>query len=334
MASLLAEEVRTYASVFARRALPNDTIDRLRNLYRTRARARRRKEAPSDRPPDTREQLAAALVALGLPHGKDVLVHAAYSALGKVEGGPASVVGAIRDVVGPNATILAPAYPMSSTMYEWMTAPEPFDVRNSRSRMGAISEYIRSQPDARRSAHPTHSVVALGPRADDYTAFHHRGDTPAGPHSPFWQHTLSGGSILCLGSGIGKVTSYHVIEDMVPDFPLKVYCPRPYEKQVCFLDGTSRQVRTLINDPDLSPWRVDNFKPKEEEILSFLIDGRAIKIGKVGDAQSHLINAAVLLTLMRTWLKEGITIYHKPRWGVPRRNWKVDPQPRASLWDL
>lgn len=333
MTSLLTEEVRTYASVFVKRVLPGRAMERLRDLNRIWMRARRQKGVVGDHAPHSRERLAADLAALGLRHGQDVLVHAAFSALGRVEGGPASVVGAIRDVVGQESTILAPAYPMSSTMHEWMITSEPFDVRNSRSRMGAISEYMRSLPDARRSAHPTHSVVAIGPRANDYTAHHHQGETPAGPHSPFWHHTLMGGSILCLGSGIGKVTSYHVIEDLVPDFPFDVYCATPFEKLVRFEDGTSRRVRTLINDPDLSPWRVDNFKPKEAEILACLRQCDAVRIGVVGDAQSHLMNAAILLELMRAWLKQGLTIYHRPRWGFPHRQWATDNRARANSWD-
>ena len=328
--SLLAEEIRTYASVFVKRVLPGPAMERLRDLNRIRIRAGRKKGQAGGHAPHSRERLSADLAALGLEHGQDVLVHAAFSALGKVEGGPGTVVGAIRDVVGEDATILAPAYPMSSTMYEWMITPEPFDVRYSRSRMGAISEYIRTLPDARRSAHPTHSVVAIGPRSDDYTAHHHQGETPAGPHSPFWRHAQMGGSILCLGSGIGKVTSYHVIEDTVADFPIDVYCPKPFEKLVRFEDGTSRRIRTLINDPALSPWRVDNFKPKEAEILARLRQCGAIQIGAVGDAQSHLMNAATLLELMHTWLKQGLTIYHRPRWGFPRRKWTTDNRARAS----
>lgn len=324
MASLLAEEVRTYASVYVKRVLPGGAMERLRSLNRKRLRALRRQGGAAAHAPYTSERLATDLAALGLRAGQDVLVHAAFSALGPVEGGPAGIVGAIRDVVGPEATILAPAYPMTGTMYEWMTNPAPFDVRSSRSCMGAVSEYMRALPEARRSAHPTHSVVALGPRAQEYIAYHHQGETPAGPRSPFWHHMRMGGSILCLGSGIGKVTSYHVIEDLVPDFPFVVYCPTPFEKLVRFEDGTSGTVRTLINDPDLSPWRVDNFKPKEAEILAALLARDAVRQGLVGDAPSHLMNAAILLEIMRAWLQQGMTIYHRPRWGFPHRKWATD----------
>lgn len=321
MASLLAEEAKTYASVFVKRLLPVGAVERLRAIARKRSRTRRRHGSAGQHAPFTRQRLASDLAALGLRQDQDVLIHAAFSALGPVEGGPAGILSAIRDVIGPSATILAPAYPMSGTMYEWMTNPEPFDVKSSRSCMGAISEYMRSLPEARRSAHPTHSVVAIGPDANIYTAHHHEGDTPTGPQSPFWFHMSKGGSILCLGSGIGKVTSYHVIEDLVPDFPLDVHCVQPLEKLVRFEDGSSRLIRTRINNTELSPWRVDNFKPKEVEILDRLRQCDAVRIGQVGDALSHLMNAATLLELMHDWLRQGVTIYHRPRLGFPRRRW-------------
>lgn len=321
MASLLAEEVKTYAGVFAKRVLPGSAVEGLRGLARRRARIRRRKGVADEQAPLTRERLALDLSALGLRRDQDVLIHATFSALGPIENGPAGVLNAIRDVIGPNATILAPAYPMSGTMHEWMTNPAPFDVKTSKSCMGAISEYMRSLPEMRRSAHPTHSVVAIGPEADAYTALHHEGETPTGPHSPFSFHMRKGGGILCLGSGIGKVTSYHVIEDLVPDFPLDVYCVQHFEKLVRFEDGTSRRIRTRINNPDLSPWRVDNFKPKEAEIFDRLRQCGAVRVGMVGGALSHLMNAAILLELMRDWLRMGVTIYHRPRWGVPSRPW-------------
>ncbi len=314
MSSLFAEEARTYASIVAKRILPANAVDYLRGLVRR----RRRRANVGDHEPFTRAELADDLRALGLRAEQDVLIHAAFSSIGPVEGGPAGVFGAISDVVGPTATILSPAYPMPGTMYDWMTSAEPFDVRNSRSRMGVLSEYIRALPGARRSAHPTHSVVAVGPRAELYTARHHEGDTPTGILSPFCIHMQNGGGILRLGSGIGKVTSYHVIEDLDPEFPIDAYAAQPFEKLVIFEDGTRRRVMTRINDPGLSPWRVDNFKPKENEILERLRKCGGVRIGKVGDATSHLMNAAILLEVMRDWLRVGVTIYHRPAWGFHR----------------
>lgn len=323
MSSLLAAEVRTVATIFAKVILPVGSVDYLRGLARARRKSQRNQATPPQgRATATRDDLAVDLRSLGLKPGQDVLVHSALSTLGPVEDGPAGVVDAIRAVSGRDATLLAPAYPMSGTMYAWMTTDGTFDVRNNRSRMGAISEYMRGLPGARRSAHPTHSVVAIGPRAEAYTARHHAAETPTGPLSPFFLHMQNGGAILCLGSDVGKVTSYHVVEDVSPDFPFETYAPGWFEKEVLFEDGSRRRVRTRILDPRLSPWRVDNFKPKEAEILDRLRQAGVVRIGTVGHAVSYLLDAAVLLETMCAWMRQGITIYHHPRWSTSRRHRK------------
>lgn len=55
----------------------------------------------------TRADLAADLSHLGLLPGDIVMVHAALSKIGRVLGGPDSIIGALCDVVGPDGTIAA-----------------------------------------------------------------------------------------------------------------------------------------------------------------------------------------------------------------------------------
>jgi aminoglycoside 3-N-acetyltransferase len=195
-------------------------------------------------------------------------------------------------------------------MYEWMSTPQPFDVARTSSRMGALTEFMRRLPKARRSAHPTHSVVAVGPHAEDYTSEHHAGPTPTGARSPFYKHILARGQILCLGTGIGKITSYHVVEDLMPEFPVHVYLDQPMSKMVVFGDGHRGAVETRVNDPALSPWRVDNFKPKEREFYQRLREHQVMREGRVGMAPSHLLDADKLFAAMQEWSTRGITIYH------------------------
>jgi aminoglycoside 3-N-acetyltransferase len=201
---------------------------------------------------------------------------------------------------------------MPGAMYEWMVSQEAFDAAKTKSRMGAFTEHIRSSPGAKRSAHPTHSVVAIGPRAVQYVAEHHEDVTPAGPLSPFSKHMQNGGQILCLGTGVGKITSYHVVEDIMEDFPVRPYLDVPMTKAVVFENGESRVVETRVHNPRLGPWRVDNFKPKEDEIRRLLLARGVLREGRVGAARASLIDAAGLLTCLKEWARNGTTIYHHP----------------------
>ena len=54
----------------------------------------------------TKERLVRSLRAAGVKEGADLLVHSSMSAIGYVEGGPKTVVDALREVIGPNANLL------------------------------------------------------------------------------------------------------------------------------------------------------------------------------------------------------------------------------------
>ena len=94
--------------------------------------------ALSSRPPwpslimHDKASLLTDLHALGLQPGDDVMVHSSYKSLGGVVGGPAAVVEALLEVVGPHGTLLLPTFTHSGTTH--------FDPRTTPSRNGAITD--------------------------------------------------------------------------------------------------------------------------------------------------------------------------------------------------
>jgi aminoglycoside 3-N-acetyltransferase len=313
--SLLVDELITWGRIGAKRLISPALRER---LARSRRKAKRKavREAHSLAvTPITEAQLADDLRMLGVEPGRDLLVHSAISRIGPVEGGAEAVIRALLAAIGPDATLVMPAYPMATTMHEWMSDPAPFSLTESPSRMGALTEVFRKMPGALRSAHPTHSIAALGPAAPLYTRDHHKIATPCAPGSPFRVHADRGGDILCLGTGVGKITSYHVIEDFLEDFPIPVYLDRRMTKEVVFPDGSREPVAIMVGNPRLSPWRVDNFKPKEREFLGHLRSYGAVREGQIGLAPTHLLNGVRFHTMMLALVAKGITIYHEPRLG-------------------
>lgn len=310
--SLLVEELKTLGLMGAKRVIPQPMIHQLRDAKRKWSR-RGLKETQANAIPMSQGELETEFRQLGVRAGRDLLIHSSMSKIGPVQGGAETVIRALQAAAGPDATLVMPAYPMPSTMVQWMRDPAPFHVGDSPSRMGVLTEIFRKMPGALRSAHPSHSVAALGPNASAYTAEHHKVATPCGAGSPFLVHTERGGDILCIGTGIGKITSYHVIEDHLEDFPLPVYRAERMAKDVIFPDGRHERIEILVGDARLSPWRVDNFKPKEVEFLAHLRGCGVCNEGKIGDAASHLIDAAAFHAMMVDLARQGITIYHRPK---------------------
>lgn len=292
-----------------RSVLPPECLHKLRNLRRIFRHLKWRAETTIGGTFICKAEIVAQLQSLGVSEGQDLMVHSSLSRVGIVEGGADAVVDALLQAIGETGTLLMPAYPMKGSMFETMKDGCSFDVLNTASTMGKLTETLRARPGSLRSAHPTHSVVALGPRAAIYVEQHHMSIIPFGPLSPFWLLAEYNGGVLCLGSGIGKVSSHHVIENMGTVYPLKVYLPDVYNKPVKLANGQVVDVETLVHDPTLAAVRIDSNKNIEIDVLEDMRRAGIVREGMIGQANAHLFDAASLNELHKKRLAKGKTIY-------------------------
>lgn len=160
----------------------------------------------------TRGQIARDLSALGLRRGDVVMLHSSLRSLGHVEGGAEAVIDAFLDVIGPEGTLSVPTIVHTSGVPR-----DVFDAKTTPSEVGAITEALRLRPDARRSEHPTHSVAAIGARAQELTSRHSRatgalspwGHDAFGHGSPWdWLHEWDAKCVF-LGVGFRVCTLFH-----------------------------------------------------------------------------------------------------------------------------
>ncbi len=155
----------------------------------------------------TADELAAELRKAGIGEGDDLIVHSSLKSLGPVENGPDTVLDALLDAVGSGGNLMLPAFTYSLPMWHC----DPFDIRRTPGRVGAIPEAARMRSDAARSFHPTHSVVAIGPDAEEIVANHMQA-TPIGLGSPFGKMLRRGAKILMLGTNQDTNSSLHLCE--------------------------------------------------------------------------------------------------------------------------
>jgi aminoglycoside 3-N-acetyltransferase len=307
--------LRRRAKALIRKAIPPRVMEYAREL-RKKWRHKQWEERVEKNPEARygRAELVAALRALGVESGRDTIVHSAMSRIGFVDGGADTVVDALIEVVGPRATLLMPVYPMQRNMTETMQDPTPFDVANDKSYMGKITDIFRQRPGVLRSAHPTHSVAALGPDAAAYTAEHHKSGSPCGPGSPFRRLSEKKGQIVCIGTGVGKVTSHHTVEDLIEGFPIDVYVPTALLKRVRFPDGHEEDVGVRVHKQELALVRIDNDAEVEKEIHEEMRRAGLVKEGKIGLAEAQVFGAAELDRFLTERLARlGTTIYRKDR---------------------
>ncbi|HZI95259.1 MAG TPA: AAC(3) family N-acetyltransferase [Patescibacteria group bacterium] len=154
-----------------------------------------------------REEIRDGLARLGLSAGDTVYANVSMRRLGYVPGGAGDVVAAIMDVISPEGTLVMAAWPMADPTR--IAAGELFDIGETPSRAGLLSEALRTYPEARRSLHPISSVVAVGSRAAELTAGHDLSARPFGQASPYGKLAKLSPRLLLIGAHIGGLL-YHV----------------------------------------------------------------------------------------------------------------------------
>lgn len=253
----------------------------------------------------TKSDFVKQLREAGVGAGDTLLVHSSLSKIGYIEHGPKDLVDALLEVVGPTGNILMPNSPNASFQLDYIRSLEVFDAANDASKLGAITEYFRKLPGAKRSKHPTEPVSCVGPDADYFTGSHFGNLTPYNENSPFYRVSEKGGKILYIGVTLDNAgTNLHTLEDAVEDFKYPIYHPEIFTVKVRFEDGAEKEMQTKVHNPVWSKKRrCDGLIPMFEQ------RGVARRV-QVGNAPTLIFDARRMLDVMIGEYRErGVTMY-------------------------
>jgi aminoglycoside 3-N-acetyltransferase len=167
------------------------------------------------------------------------------------------------------------------------------DVRTTPSLMGALSEAVRTHPDAVRSVEPTHPVAAIGRHAEGLIREHHRSNGSCDEHSPLYRLRLVEGRVLLLGVDFRACTLLHTAEEIagVPFIDFKTR----YPVRTRTPEG-ERIMRIYCHSTPLPA----NFPAIEPELRA----AGLLTFGRVGQAECRLFDAGAMLDLALERLRE------------------------------
>ena len=155
----------------------------------------------------TFEQLVEEFRNLGVEQGDTLLVHSSYKSLGEVDGGPQTVVRALEAALGDDGTLIMPTFNFD------FNKGVPWDVRKTRSKMGALTEVVRVDPRAKRVFHPFYSFAILGRHAEMLGNLRYKSSYER--NSVFGKLRDLDGKIMVIGlSYNNSMTFFHHIEQM------------------------------------------------------------------------------------------------------------------------
>ncbi len=246
-----------------------------------------------------KETISYDLEKLGLKAGDMVMVHSSLSSLGGyVEGGYDAIIDAFMDLLGSDGTLLMPA--LSYT--EVNRSKSVFDIKNTPSCAGTLTEHFRLRDKVIRSMHPTHSVCALGKYAREITKNHHSDFTPVGPNSPFTLLPSYGGKILMLGCGLKPNTFMHSVEETA-EVPY-VFSHDPVEYTCRLSDETEVKALHLRHG-------FDGYEQAYDRIIGVL-NRKDYSLNKVEKAKSYLFDSRILLEKALATLKDNPYYFVEP----------------------
>jgi aminoglycoside N3'-acetyltransferase len=178
-----------------------------------------------------------------------------------------------------------------------------FNVKRTASQIGLLTELFRITTGVKRSIHPTHSVCALGPLADQLIKNHHLADTTFGEGTPFGEMLKYKTLILGIGTkSEHSLTQLHAAEDIMRDnYPIPLYASKIPVK--CIDESGKTLVYDLrVKNPDYTFNRKTYLRIlKNIKIKNWKYKGISFYLTRADAVTETVIEAA----------KKGQTIYKK-----------------------
>lgn len=239
-------------------------------------------------PEISQAELAQRLLQLGVQGGGVLVVHTAFSKVEPVEEGPAGLIHALLQALGPGGTLVMPS--MSDD------DDAPFDPRKTPCRaMGIVADTFWRQPGVLRSDSP-HAFAAIGPKASEILSPHPI-DLPHGIDSPVGRLYELDGHVLLLGVNHNADTTIHLAESVAD-----VRYRRPKHLTVLEAGKPTR----------LDYMEIDHCCARFDLLDDWLDERRLQQKGIVGHAEARLARSRDIIDVVLERLRVDGTIFLHP----------------------
>ena len=242
------------------------------------------------------EMLQSVIVSCGISEGDIVMVHCSWRNMYNYEGTPESAIGMLKSIVGESGTILMPSYGSGRLC---------FDVHNTPSRAGVLSEVFRKQDGVYRSRCTHFSVAGCGKDAEELLSDHINSRYGFDGHSPLAKlSSRPNGKVLFLGLGSRptKISIFHCAGAYLRDSDekLKRLLSREYESELID-EGTHYTKSMYIRQPGH-----ENDKASFRRIFDSLSKK---KVKKISNLDVVVIDAAEAFWQAVEFARRGIYCY-------------------------
>jgi len=221
--------------------------------------------------------------------------------------GPLDLLKMLIDFVGPDRTLVMPAFyfgdgKYSSTRETFRNEPR-FAVRRTPSQMGLLTELFRRSKGVVQSRNPIYRVSALGPMANDMIRGHEHTTSPIGAGSPFDFMDRHDTLVIGIGKTFEVLTHAHYAEEVLGDeFPV----PRGPEDPLPM---------TLVDGNDEVPFVLRGRTPQwtfNIWKLRSIMDRERLKVWNYHHVPLFAARANEVTNALIAAARRGVTLYDEP----------------------
>ncbi len=230
-----------------------------------------------------------------------LMIHTSYNNLKPMYNGNVSELlnGLLELSQRKKVTLVMPGFTLGNKNQgakNYYESGKCFEINKTPTTVGLINELFRRRKGVVRSLHPTHSILAIGPKAKEIIKKHHLCDTTFGQGTPFDYMNSCRTKIIGLGVYYFRnLTHVHVAEDL-----MKNEFPFPYRREFheisvslvdndkneylyklkCYTDGLSKRrnltvLKQYMHENHLKQWRfkgVPMFVAEADKVTEILVD--------------------------------------------------------------
>ncbi|MFW5793366.1 MAG: AAC(3) family N-acetyltransferase [Bacteroidota bacterium] len=229
-------------------------------------------------------------------------MNSSLSSIGIVMGGAETIVEALKEYITKEGLIVMPSYPHRG-MYDYLEDYTMFDINNTPSKNGIITEKFRLSEDVYRSLHPTHPLCFWGSDAYELSLGHEKSKSPYDGNSPYKKLLNMDVKNFCIGVDFEHMIMIRVIDDLYENYPAPMYFDnKTYKVPVLDTKDNKVIVETRCHDPKKSRVRHNmNLYPyMKQDIIEF----------NLGNARTITLSSKKMFAHQVDLSKKGVFPYY------------------------
>lgn len=239
------------------------------------------------------KQIEEKMKDLQIKRGDTIMIHSSFKYINDTA---ENFIEFLMDYIGEQGNILMPTHPLLSKENDVLV----YDIKNSPSTVGYLTEVFRNTDGVLRSEHPLSSVAAWGKDAEYLLKdnLNNKKPLPHGIYSPYYKMMQLNAKVLCIGvTARERATIKHVAEEVLDeDFLLNDLF---IEKEIVIKNNNKFLKKVIVREFDLTKSQIFVAKYKIEKewlnnniLIKSPINGVPFDIVDARKCVNYMINEA------------------------------------------